>query len=190
MAAISGRVLISTGMPVLNSFDGDALETLRIFRRPAVISLSDDELRAIMAAASPLRPRDRDAFLLDVAAELAKRAELGPGIVARLARELQRRHFDPPNLKGATLRVPPSRRAVAICQNSPRRDSNRWQQSDCRQSRARHSPDGDGCRQPRQRPTVSEELIAPITTRQAPPGPKRSGHVPGLSLHSHSGISL
>jgi hypothetical protein len=106
MAAISGRVLISTGMPVLNSFDGDALETLRIFRRPAVISLSDDELRAIMAAASPLRPRDRDAFLLDVAAELAKRAELGPGIVARLARELQRRHFDPPNLKGATLRVP------------------------------------------------------------------------------------
>ena len=48
------------------------------------LSLSDSELAAIMEAARPIPPRDRDAFLRDVAAELAKYPELGPGVVGRV----------------------------------------------------------------------------------------------------------
>ena len=64
-------------------------------------SLSDDELRIVMDCAQPLAPQDRDAFLRDVAAELAKHPdELGPGAVHRLVRETQARYFDPPSLNG------------------------------------------------------------------------------------------
>jgi hypothetical protein len=35
------------------------------------LSLSDSELQAILAACKPLQPRDRDAFLRDVANEIA-----------------------------------------------------------------------------------------------------------------------
>jgi hypothetical protein len=68
-----------------------------------MISLSDDsELTTIiLAAAAPLRPADRELFLFDVMTELEKRGELGPGIVARVCREQQRRFFDPPQLVGS-----------------------------------------------------------------------------------------
>jgi len=62
--------------------------------------LTDDELAAVMAAAVPLKPQDRDALLRDVAAELEKYSELGPGLIGRIVREQQRRHFDPPQLTG------------------------------------------------------------------------------------------
>ena len=47
------------------------------------ISLSNSELAAIMEAARPISPRDRDAFLRDVAAEC---------IVGRVTSRLQREH--------------------------------------------------------------------------------------------------
>jgi hypothetical protein len=70
------------------------------------ISLSDDELEIVMSAAAPLPPQDRSRFLIDVAAELEKhRSDLGPGLITRVVRELQRKHFAPPtftNHRGAS----------------------------------------------------------------------------------------
>jgi hypothetical protein len=40
----------------------------------------------------------RDAFLLDLAAALQDIADPGDGDVARAIRQVQRRHFDPPEL--------------------------------------------------------------------------------------------
>ena len=45
------------------------------------LRLSDDELDAVMLAARPLRPHDRDAFLQEVANALAGCSEIGPGTV-------------------------------------------------------------------------------------------------------------
>jgi hypothetical protein len=39
---------------------------------------------------------DRDAFLKALAAELDKQPMLGPGVVHRIAREIQARLFSPP----------------------------------------------------------------------------------------------
>jgi hypothetical protein len=61
------------------------------------IRLTDAQLTAVFDAARPLAVRDRDAFLLDLAAALQGQ-ELGDGTVFRLIREVQRRHFDPPEL--------------------------------------------------------------------------------------------
>ena len=55
---------------------------------------------AVMEAARPIDPRDRSEFLRDVAAALEKYEEIGPGIVGRVVREMQRRHFDPPEFHG------------------------------------------------------------------------------------------
>ena len=66
-------------------------------------SLSDDELHIVMDCAQPLAPKDRDAFLRDVAAELEQHpTELGRGVVHRIARELQSRYFDPPSFVGCS----------------------------------------------------------------------------------------
>ena len=51
--------------------------------------------RALQAAARPIPPCDRDGFLRDVAAELARYPELGPGIIARVTAKLQRQHLAP-----------------------------------------------------------------------------------------------
>jgi hypothetical protein len=60
------------------------------------LALNDEEMAAVMDAATPLAPSQRDAFLRDVAAELAKCPHaLGPGSVYRTAREVQRRYFTP-----------------------------------------------------------------------------------------------
>ena len=64
------------------------------------ISLTDDEMRAVLDCAQPLSPPDRDAFLQAVANELEKRGELGPGSVSRVCRELQRLYFHPPIMRG------------------------------------------------------------------------------------------
>jgi hypothetical protein len=63
-----------------------------------MISLSDSELAAIMEAARLIPPRDRDQFLRDVASELSKYPEIGPGIVGRVVARLQREHLNPPQL--------------------------------------------------------------------------------------------
>jgi hypothetical protein len=62
------------------------------------IRLSDSELDAVMSAARPI-PVDRsDAFLQEVASELQRCGEIGPGAVFKVCREIQRRFFDPPDL--------------------------------------------------------------------------------------------
>jgi hypothetical protein len=65
------------------------------------LSLSDAELTAIMDACRPLQPCDRDRFLKDIAAELAALPMLGDGAVHRAIVTVQRRHFDPPDLRAA-----------------------------------------------------------------------------------------
>jgi hypothetical protein len=67
------------------------------------IKLADDELSAIMAAAQPLPIEMRDAFLRAVAHALQQECngEIGPGLVARTCRELQRQFFDPPEFSRA-----------------------------------------------------------------------------------------
>src|SRR5215470_17051573 len=62
------------------------------------LRLSDDELDAVMLAARPLRPHDRDSFLQEVATALAGCSEIGPGTVAKACRAAQRKFFDPPAL--------------------------------------------------------------------------------------------
>jgi hypothetical protein len=65
------------------------------------LRLTDAELTAILNACRPLRPRDRDQFLKDIAAELASLPMLGDGAVHRAIVSVQRRHFDPPDLRTA-----------------------------------------------------------------------------------------
>ena len=47
-------------------------------------------VQSIMSAAAPIPPRDRDQFLRDVAVELSRCPELGPGLIGRVVNELQR----------------------------------------------------------------------------------------------------
>ena len=60
-----------------------------------MISLSDSELAAVMAAAKPLQPHQRSEFLQAVAVELSRYPELGPGIIGRVTSRLQRAHLAP-----------------------------------------------------------------------------------------------
>ena len=53
-----------------------------------------------MDACKPLRPQDRNAFLVALSIELGRERQLGPGIVHRTCRNLQRQFRDPPNLHG------------------------------------------------------------------------------------------
>jgi hypothetical protein len=66
---------------------------------PQPIALSDDELSAIMNAARPLRPRDRDNFLRQIAQVIADLPERGPGSVYRAIARVWRQHFDAPDLR-------------------------------------------------------------------------------------------
>jgi hypothetical protein len=54
------------------------------------LSLSDDEFAAVQAAAAPILPAQRDAFLKALAAELERHPVVGPGVVFRAAAALQR----------------------------------------------------------------------------------------------------
>jgi hypothetical protein len=70
-----------------------------------MLALSDDELQIVMSAAAPIRPHARDAFLRDVAAELAKFEEIGPGIIGRVAAKIQRQHLNGPrDLRGVATK--------------------------------------------------------------------------------------
>lgn len=60
------------------------------------ISLTDDEMTAILAASQPLEPDDRVPFLEAVVAAVARLAVRGPGSTFRIIRETQRAHFHPP----------------------------------------------------------------------------------------------
>jgi hypothetical protein len=56
------------------------------------LSLSDDEFAAVQAVAAPIHPLQRGAFLEALAKALEGHAIIGPGLVHRLAAELQRRY--------------------------------------------------------------------------------------------------
>jgi hypothetical protein len=59
--------------------------------RPTMpLSLSDDEYTAVQAAAAPISPLQRGAFLQALAKELERHPVIGPGLVHRCAAELQR----------------------------------------------------------------------------------------------------
>jgi hypothetical protein len=55
------------------------------------LALTDDELSAVQRATAPIHPGQRDAFLKALASELEQHPIVGPGLVHRLAAELQRR---------------------------------------------------------------------------------------------------
>jgi hypothetical protein len=54
------------------------------------LSLNDDEYNAIMQAAAPIHPLQRDAFLKALAAALEAHPVVGPGLVHRCAADLQK----------------------------------------------------------------------------------------------------
>jgi hypothetical protein len=58
--------------------------------RPVPLSLSDAELAAVQAAAAPVHPLQRDAFLKALAEELERHPVVGPGLVHRCAADLQK----------------------------------------------------------------------------------------------------
>jgi hypothetical protein len=61
-------------------------------RRNALLSLDDEQLAIIKTSAAPLQPWQRDRFLKDVAREIERHSgEIGPGVMARIARMAQRR---------------------------------------------------------------------------------------------------
>jgi hypothetical protein len=67
--------------------------------QPQPLKLSDDELTALYRAAQPIAPHLRDAFLQDLADELRRYPEIGPGIIYRAIATLQRKYFDPPDTR-------------------------------------------------------------------------------------------
>jgi hypothetical protein len=67
------------------------------------LSLSDDQMDAVMRAAAPLHPADRSAFLERMAERLRGIEVLGDGLVARIAREVQREFFRAPELEPRRL---------------------------------------------------------------------------------------
>jgi hypothetical protein len=63
------------------------------------ICLTDSELTAVMNAAKPLQPRDRDRFLRAVAEAIAELPEIGPGAVHRAIASVWQQHFVAPDLR-------------------------------------------------------------------------------------------
>jgi hypothetical protein len=68
---------------------------------PTPLQLNDEEMNVLLSLAQPIEQRRRPQFLQEVAAELeAKRqvGEVGEGLVHRLARAIQRKYWDPPQI--------------------------------------------------------------------------------------------
>jgi hypothetical protein len=54
------------------------------------MQLNDEEMNAVMAAAAPVHPHRRDAFLKALAMDLERQPVVGPGVVHRCASALQK----------------------------------------------------------------------------------------------------
>jgi hypothetical protein len=61
------------------------------------LALSDSELEVVMTLAAPIDPAMRDPFLRAVAIELGRYSAeaIGPGLISRVGRELQRQFLTP-----------------------------------------------------------------------------------------------
>lgn len=68
-----------------------------------MLSLSDAEYAAVQAAAAPIHPLQRSAFLQALAKELEPHPVVGPGLVHRLCGDLQKRYVIAPERKGAII---------------------------------------------------------------------------------------
>jgi hypothetical protein len=64
---------------------------------PHVLALTDAQLDLIHRMAWPLAPADRGAYLEAVATALQAQPTIGDGAVYRIAVEMQRRFWSPPN---------------------------------------------------------------------------------------------
>jgi hypothetical protein len=58
-----------------------------------MLSLSDAELDIVFNLTRPLEPQLRDPFLRAVALELARYEAIGPGLIFRVGKQLQREFF-------------------------------------------------------------------------------------------------
>ena len=67
-----------------------------------MLSLSDDELAALLSAARPIPARDRDQFLRAVASELEKHEVIGVGVIHRVTAKIQRQHLNRPRYAHTT----------------------------------------------------------------------------------------
>ena len=76
-----------------------------------LLSLSDAEYVVVQAAAAPIHPLQRGEFLQALATELEKHPVVGPGLVHRVAAELQRRYVVEARTEAGT--GPPRVRYVA-----------------------------------------------------------------------------
>jgi hypothetical protein len=75
------------------------------------LSLTDEELALLQALAAPIEHRQRNQFLVEVTTAIEEAAARtgvgpGPGLMHRVARGVQRRFFDPPNLDEEPHRLP------------------------------------------------------------------------------------
>jgi hypothetical protein len=59
---------------------------------PQPISLNDAEYDAVMSAAAPIHPSQRGDVIQALAGELERQPAIGPGVVHRIAADLQRRY--------------------------------------------------------------------------------------------------
>ena len=59
------------------------------------LSFTDEQLDALLRAATPIPPADRTAFLEEIAAKLDGKT-IGDGVVFRVIREIQGHYLDPP----------------------------------------------------------------------------------------------
>ena len=72
------------------------------------LQLNDHEMTILRSLAEPIEQQRRPQFLEEVAAELETRrqaGELGEGAVHRVARTIQRKYWEPPELPNASPRA-------------------------------------------------------------------------------------
>jgi hypothetical protein len=69
------------------------------------LSLNDDEYNAVMQVAAPIHPLQRGAFLKALAGELEQHV-VGPGLVHRLAADIQRRYVIAPERQASVAAEP------------------------------------------------------------------------------------
>jgi hypothetical protein len=77
---------------------------------PQPLSLNDDEYLVVQAAAAPVHPSQRGDFLQALAVELERQPAIGPGVVHRLAADVQRRYVVEARAEAGSM--PPKHRSA------------------------------------------------------------------------------